>query len=213
VHSTVPAANPFDSFERIGCTRFQAGDAAWEAMQRRLARLDLDGRTLPEPVERRVVDVRVGIAMAQRRMIAAAVAAGARQLLVFDEQTLLLADAATHLAPVVEELAGREWSLLYLGAATRGEAFTPIPGCQALAECSPGTAGLHGLVYHRRVMEQLLDTLPISAPRMGDWIVANTSYDHYLATLPGRLLARPVIASLPALLPYEDVSLRESFLT
>jgi len=200
----------FDFFEQIRAIRLYGGPTEPAALPARLACWGVADRLAWVEPEAEVVEQRVKLALAQRRAMQDAIQAGAACLLVLEEETLPLRGAEEFLQGIAAELAGVDWNVLYLGAATWGEAVEWLPGCRFLAQAGH-CAGTHALAYSRAGMERLLEALPEDAPRMGDWIAERDSYDRFLADFPGRLLARPTLASLPYLLPYEDPRLREAY--
>lgn len=206
---------PFSFFDQIYCTRFDAGETRWNAFAARLSALGIAERVTAVRVDPRVVDWQVSLALTHRRVLEKARACDAEAVLVLEENALLLSDAPAHMARIGADLRafatrGETWTILYLGAATWAGDETSIAGSDHLATCA-GASGTHALAYHRSGIERLLDALPADIPHLGDWTARYETFDRFLATLPGRLLARPRIASLPELLPYEDPALREAY--
>lgn len=189
------------------------GDAAWTRLRRRWPR-----DRVPEEVEidPRVVDWHVSVALTHRQVLERALAGGAEQALVLEEHALLHSDFATRFAQVFEALRelsrrGESWSTVHLGAVTWGAPLTPIDGASVLARCAD-FGGTFALLYHAAAMRRLVEQVPATIPKLADWTAEHASFDRYLASMPGRLLAQPALASLVELLPYESPHDREAFL-
>lgn len=209
-------SDPFWYFDRIYCIRFGDDDTVCTAFAARLKGLGIAARVQELRVDPRVVDRAVSVALVHRRLLKESLAADAARVLVFEEHALLLADTATYLCNIVADLRALDaraqpWAMLNLGAVTWGSEEKALPGCQHLVTCAD-SGGAYALVYHRPAMEQILTELPANVPHLGDWTARHLSFDRFLATIPNRLLARPRIASLSYLLPYEDPATRDGFL-
>lgn len=208
-------SNPFWFFDRIYCIRSGEDDTVCNAFAARLAGLGIATRVQELRVDPRVVDRAVSVALVHRRLLEESLAADAARVLVLEERALLLADTATHLSNIVADLRALDaraepWAVLHLGAVTWGSEEKALPGCQHLVTCAE-SGGAYALVYHRPAMEQILTELPADVPHLADWTARHVSFDRFLATMPNRLLARPRIASLSCLLPYEDPATRDGF--
>jgi len=208
--------DPFSFFDRIYCIRLDEGGQAWTAFAKRLEVLGIATRVRVLRVDSRVVDRAVSVALVHRCLLEESLAADATRVLVFEEHALLLADMAIHLGNIVSDLRALDaraqpWAVLKLGAVTWGNEEQALPGSQHLVTCA-GSSGAYALAYHRPAMEQILAELPADVPHLGDWTARHLAFDRFLATLPNRLLARPRVASLPCLLPYEDPATRDGFL-
>lgn len=201
----------FDLFDAVRCVRVTGSEAAWTDINQRAAPFGLARRMIGVALDPMVVETRTAIALAFRQALEGAVRDGAERVLMLEDTCLFLGDAGQLLQPALDELGQFAWSLLYLGAATWGLPTEAVAGCRHLHRGAFG--GTHAIAYSRATASWLLDVIPDTAPRIADWIAPLRGYDRFLASLPDRLLASPVVASTATLLPYEDPALRTGFVT
>lgn len=206
--TAAPGGNGLDFFERIVCLLLTSNPDGKRFMEYQFDRIGIGQRVEWARLNRLIVESRVSLAHAHREIVASAVDAGVRRLLVIEEGVIFTADAGARLHPAVEELAGQDWHHFLLGMADWGHAPIPVPGCGHIARPAAAAQGCFALAYSISGMNALLDTLPESVPRLADWAADVDSIDNHLRQQPDRFVATLPVASQPHLLPYADPALR-----
>jgi len=169
----------------------------------RLQALGLAALADPITPDPRLVEPRVIVALTHRAALARAAAAGISQLLVLEEGCLLHRSLPRRLPAASNTLRRCDCAILGLGGLATDASAT---GWDAPFE------GAFALLYSDSAIAALLALLPAEAPAMADWIAARESYEAVVGAQPGRRRLDPPLASLPALLPYEDPAWRNGFL-
>ena len=115
--------NPFDFFDAIYCINLAGEDERWGRAARHFERCGIAGRVRRFPAIDTSSNRQIGRALSHRAVVAEAQRQGLSNVLVFEDDVMLSADAAPRLAAAVADLNGREWDLLYLGACRWGQRF------------------------------------------------------------------------------------------
>lgn len=161
-----------------------------------------------------------------RTAFAEASAEGASALIVLEANCLLIADAAERLGAIMTALSDVDWTVLHLGLMAPLSTLTEDAGSSVIAPIDQGVGAFANL-YSAPAIEQLLKDLPADPARLGDHVnqlwphdpacVSYASEDDRgpleatIAKLDNRFVARPMIATTPWLLPYQEPASREQF--
>lgn len=124
-------------------------------------------------------DPRVGRILSHRAVVAEARWLGLENVLVLEEDAELSPRVADALGAGLVDLAGREWSLLSLGAGGGDPEGAAGPG-QAL-QPARGPIGLGAVAYHRRAYERILGEVPAAPTAVVRWLEAHHALDRYYA--------------------------------
>lgn len=175
----------------------------------RLERLGIAGRVEPIPALSTPGDPRIGVLLSHRQAVQAAHDRGARCVLVLSGDVHFLDRTNDILAQATAELGQRPWNLCYLGG------WWPIvpppePGCRHLDRARDIT-NPHALAYNRDVYSSILGDWPADVGDAEEWLARNGDIDRYLARIEQSFVVRPVVTTVPALLPFEDASVQTHF--
>ncbi|RLV10190.1 hypothetical protein CTZ27_02885 [Streptomyces griseocarneus] len=205
--------NPFACFDAITCVNLDTRPDRWERVGPRLASVGIRGdRVHRLPAVPTPANHHIGCALSHRRAIEEAHSDGLDHVLVLEDDVVFLDGAVWVLRRALEELRGRPWSVLYLGANSGGRTFPRAEGCHYLEAVDGVTLG-HAIVYHRSVFPHLLDELPGTVEGMTEWIGRHDALDQYLARWDRRDCYRvvPDIAAQDSYLGLFPEDLRDQF--
>jgi GR25 family glycosyltransferase involved in LPS biosynthesis len=149
-------------------------------------------------------NIHVGCALSHRAIVAEAQRLGLKNVLVFEDDVMLTADALPRLATALRELGGRDWDLLYLGACRWERTFPLVDGCTSLAHAGPVTC-THAIAYRDTCFRRILEDAPADVTSMRQWLEIHCGIDQYYASsiCEKKFLLSPVIATQPAILSLE----------
>ncbi len=206
-------ANPFDFFEAIYCINLPQETRRWQEVSARFTRLGIAHRVRRFDAIRTQPNRQAGRALSHRAVVAEAQRQGLEKILVFEDDVLFTADAATGLDTAIQELRGRPWDLLYLGACRWNQEFPLLPGFRRLAQAGAVTC-THAVAYHRSVYDRILREVPGDAGTMEAWLGTHRGIDQYYAVSIARekYLLSPAIATQPNIVPMESREVRERLL-
>ncbi|MDP2834998.1 MAG: glycosyltransferase family 25 protein [Pseudomonadota bacterium] len=206
------SSDPFAYFERIWCINLQSADDRWRRMTARFERLGIGDRVERFPAVSTPGNHHVGCALSHRRIMAAARAAGAQRILVFEDDALFLDETRAYLAAAVDEMQDIAWDIFYLGGCVRATECPPIPGCRHLLLPRRQTY-THAVAYNAAFMDRVLAELPADLHDMLRWVDEHTAIDRYFERMLDHkpVIITPVVASQPWLLPYEDPAIQHKF--
>ncbi len=204
--------DPFAYFERIWCINLQSADDRWRRMAARFKCLGIGDRVERFPAVSTPGNHHAGYALSHRRIMAAARAAGAERVLVFEDDVVFLEEIRVYLDPAVVELRDIAWDIFYLGGCVRTPECPPISGCQHLLMPRQQTF-THAVAYNVAFMDRVLADLPADLHEMLQWIDEHKSIDQYFERLVDHkpVIITPTVASQPGLLPYEDPAIQHKF--
>ncbi|MEO1318515.1 MAG: hypothetical protein AAFW01_18325 [Pseudomonadota bacterium] len=167
---------------------------------------------------RRVHDHRVALAEAAE--------AGASTLLVLEANCLLVEDAASRLHRLIAALDEVDWTVLHLGLMMALPSGVADAGNATLLPAEQNVGAFANL-YNARAIDELLEMLPGEPARLGNYVgdlapsdPARASYlseddrgalEATVARCEDRFVAHPMVATTPALLPYQSPAIRDHF--
>jgi hypothetical protein len=203
-----PDANPFACFEAIFCLNLDRETERWREASRRHARLGITSRVERFPGVATPDNPHRGIAVAYRRMVAAAQRRGYEHLLVLEDDAVFLDDTLAVLASAAVELPGHAWDLCYLGACVWSQAFPFLGTSTVLQACGPVTC-THAIAVHARAYDRLLAEIPTAADELERWLEEHLAIDQYLSRrirdgTYRAVITSPRVASQPNLLHFDD---------
>ncbi len=207
---TEELSNPFDFFDAIYCINLDSAADRWESVMTRFETLGIASRIRRFPAIHTPENSHVGCGLSHRAIVAEAQRLGLSNVLVFEDDVVFTKDASALLQAALQELAGRDWGLLYLGACRWEHTFPMVDGCTRLEHAGPVTT-CHAIAYHESEYSRLLEALPADTAAMQTWLQTYRGIDQYYASeIPDRkFLVSPVIATQENLLPYEPVEVRQ----
>ena len=209
------ADNPISYFDAIFCLNLDDDTVRWQQMRDRFAVLDIDWRVERFPAIATPSNHHFGCAQSWRQMVATAEARGYDHVLIFEDDAIFLDDTRTVLRTAIDELAGIEWDLCFLGACVHAHEFPLLPGRTALQECGPVTC-THALAVHRRAFARMLADIPDSPPggedAIAEWLREWLAIDQYFSRRIGdgtfrAVITTPRVATQPALRNFADADL------
>lgn len=190
-------------FEAIRYARRPGDD-----MQQRIASLGL-GDAEPVTAVMTPGDHRIGVLLTHRAAVQAARDQGASSVLVLHQDVLFLDRAREVLGAAAAELAGLSWTLCYLGG-WWPVVPEPFSGCRHL-DLARNVGSVHAVAYHGRVFDRVLADWPSDHAGATDWVAHFGAIDTYLAGFETAAIVRPVITTVPALLPFEAAAAQQHF--
>lgn len=148
--------DPFDLFDAIYCINLDSRPDRWHAAQQELQRVGIAGR-----VERFAAIVPEngpsgeGCARSHQEIVRAAHAAGRRNVLVLEDDVVFAWDTATTLRLAQQQLTGRHWDVLYLGAT----AFQLLENVSANLVRIRNCYATHAICYNASIYPVVLEQL------------------------------------------------------
>jgi hypothetical protein len=197
--------NPFHFFDAIYCINQAQETGRWRDMSARFARLGIAHRVRRFEAIRTPRNPHAGGGLSHRAIVAEAKAQGMENVLVFEDEVRFTADAIAGLQAALEELKGREWKLLYLGACRWNSDFPPLGGCRRLGLAGAVTSA-HAVAYHRSIFDRILGEVPADSAAMEAWLNTHHGLDQYYAftVTEQKYLLSPVVATKPDILAMES---------
>jgi Glycosyl transferase family 2/Glycosyltransferase family 25 (LPS biosynthesis protein) len=201
--------NPFHFFDAIYCINRAEDTGRWRDVSARFARLGIAHRVRRFEAIRTEPNPHAGGGLSHRAIVAEAKAQGLENVLVFEDDVRFTADAIPGLQAALEELKGREWKLLYLGACRWNRDFPPLDGCGRLAQAGAVTSA-HAVAYHRSIFDRILCEVPDDSAGMEAWLKTHHGIDQYYAftVAEGKYLLSPVVATKPDILAMESAEVQ-----
>jgi hypothetical protein len=201
--------NPFGFFDAIYCINLDQSAERWQDASGQFQRAGIGERIRRFPAVHTPANHHVGCALSHRAIIQEADRLGLKNVLVFEDDVILTADALTHLQIAVQEINRREWDLLYLGACRWEHRFPMAEGCTHLEQAGPVTCQ-HAIVYNESIYSRILNEVPAEIPAMEEWLGFHRGMDQYLASTikEKKFLLAPVVATTACLLPMEADDVR-----
>ena len=205
--------NPFDFFSAIYCINLPEQTIRWREVTARFERLGITDRVRRFDAIRSEPNHHVGCGLSHRAVVAQAKAQGLENVLVFEDDVLFTNDAVPALRTGLDELRGRYWKFLYLGACRWRREFPLLPGARRLAQAGPVTCA-HALAYHNSVYDRILHDVPGDPPGMEGWLQTHHGIDQYYAfsITEDKYLLSPVIATQANILPMESPDVQQRLL-
>jgi Glycosyl transferase family 2/Glycosyltransferase family 25 (LPS biosynthesis protein) len=202
-------SSPFHFFDAIYCINLAEDTGKWREASARFERLGIAARIRRLEAIRTQPNLHIGCGLSHRAVIAEAKAQGLENVLVFEDDVRFTSDALCGLRQALDELRGREWSLLYLGACRWNRETPPLPGCRRLALAGPVTC-THAVAYHRSVFDRILNDVPNESAGMERWLQIHRGIDQYYAfsLTEKKFLLSPVVATQTSILPMENVEVQ-----
>lgn len=197
------AGNPFDFFDAIYCINLASEKERWLRLQRRLRRLGIEHRVRRFEAIETPTSHHIGCALSHRAIVAEAKNKGYRNVLVLEDDVLFHDKALEYLTRSLDELAGQQWQVFYLGGMKWGRRYGKLPHCDCL-ERPEGMTCAHALAYHETFYDRLLQDLPSDIEGMSLWIKNHAGIDQYLPRQGGLVVMSPVIATQATILASED---------
>jgi hypothetical protein len=197
--------NPFHFFDAIYCINLADQTARWQEATARFTRLGIFSRVRRFEAIRTQHNHHIGCGLSHRAVVAEAWTQGLENVLVFEDDVVFTSDAISGLQRALDELRGREWKLLYLGACRWNTEYPPLPGYRRLAQGGALTCA-HAVAYHRSIFDRILREVPSDPAGMEGWLKIHHGIDQYYAfTLTeDKYLLSPVIATQRSILPLES---------
>lgn len=201
--------NPFHFFDAIYCINRAPETGRWRDMSARFARLGIAHRVRRFEAIETPRNPHAGYGLAHRAIVADAKAQGLENVLVFEDEVRFTADAIPGLQAALEELKGREWKLLYLGACRWNRDFPPLDGCQRLGQAGAVTSA-HAVAYHRSIFDRILGEVPADNAGMEAWLNTHHGLDQYYAftVTEEKYLLSPVVATKLDILAMESAEVQ-----
>jgi hypothetical protein len=203
-------ANPFHFFDAIYCINLAQETVRWKEVSARFQQLGIASRARRFEAIRTQPNHHIGCGLSHRAVIAEAHAQGLENVLVFEDDVRFTSDAFAGMRQALDELRGREWSILYLGACRWNREVPPLPGCRRLGLAGPVTCA-HAVAYHRSIFDRILNEVPNESAAMERWLQIHRGIDQYYAfTLTeNKFLLSPVIATQTSILPLEKPEVQQ----
>lgn len=200
----------FDCFDEIRCIHQANLSDVRRRMEARFLKLGIAGRVRHFTAVVTPGNPAVSQVMSHRQLIEEAHAAGHRSVLVFEHDVLFLERSCEVMEAAAVELESTEWRLCCLGGAPWYGELRAAPGLTHW-QISDQFSCAHAVAYHARVFEKILAEIPGDFDSVRHWLESALNFERYLSTLGETVILHPRIASLPALLPYEDPATHASF--
>ncbi|KAA3623930.1 MAG: glycosyltransferase, partial [Proteobacteria bacterium] len=195
--------NPFYFFDAIFCINIDHQTERWSSMQDRFRSLGIEPRVTRFSAVETPGNHHVGCALSHRFIIEQAKRLGLRNVLVFEDDAVFHRDTLALLGPAVRELAAQDWALFYLGGHKWNRDFPLCDGCSHL-EAVRGVTTTHAIAYHHSIFDKLLHDVPGSLGEVEKWLEIHAGIDQYLARLECAFMARPTLATQPAIAITQD---------
>jgi Glycosyl transferase family 2/Glycosyltransferase family 25 (LPS biosynthesis protein) len=195
---------PFHFFDAIYCINLDRETGRWEAVMRQCKALGIDHRIRRFAAIDTPSRHSIGRALSHRAVVAEAKWLGLQNVLVLEDDVVFSRQIADVLAQSLNELAGRQWRLLYLGGHRSGPASPTAQGCRCL-QLAHGLTGQPAVAYHQSVYEPILAEVPATPTAMARWLETYRGIDWYYAQhWDGMsLVTWPSVASQPPVHPQE----------
>jgi len=205
--------SPFDYFPGIYCINLPEEAQRWREVSARFERLGIANRVQRMQAIRTQPNHHVGCGLSHRAVVAEAKAKGLESVLVFEDDVLFTDDALPGLQTGIEELRGRNWKFLYLGACRWQKEFPPLPGLRRLASAGAVTCA-HAVAYHHSVYDRILHDVPDDAATMERWLETHHGIDQYYAfsITEDKYLLSPVIATQANIVSMENPDVQQRLL-
>lgn len=160
----------------------------------------------------------IGCALSHRRAVETAHRQGLDSILVFEDDAMFLQGIIWVLRHSVAELMRFPWQLYYLGGfySDRRNPLgidTLAPGASFLRHAA-GLVTTHGIAYHRRAFDRILEELPGEPDAMGDFLTGYGGHiDVYYAETfhEGVYRCSPTVATQESYVQFEHPALRDQF--
>jgi hypothetical protein len=175
----------------------------------RFRRLGLADRIEHLPALPTPGDPRIGVFLSHRRAVETARERNLDTVLVLSADAIFLDTAAQIMERAAAELSRREWAVLYLGGMWPF-LLEPEPGCLHLDRALDVTKA-PAIAYHRGTFAKVLPDWPSEAAAYQEWLELHGDLDRYLKKLGPSFAVHPVVASTPALLPFETAAAQSHF--
>lgn len=212
-------ANPFDFFDQILCINLDTQTERWATMRSRFRDLGIGDRVERIPAVHTPRNHHVGCALSHRRAIAHAADAGARNVLVLEDDAVFIEGTLWLLARALEDLQRQDhWCVLHLGgsgdlAVSRWRSRLPMAAGSRYLEEARNIILAHANAYNAPVFGQLLSELPDQEEAMARWIADMGEIDVYIAAMlrDGVFRTVPNIAAQEQFAALEDPDLRDLY--
>jgi GR25 family glycosyltransferase involved in LPS biosynthesis len=130
----VSAADPWAFFDRIFCITLKQRPDRRAQAEAQFKRVGLNGRVTFFVAERHLTDCEQGIYESHRACMREALTAGARRLLIFEDDVLFERFDPKRLAAALTFLAGQPgWQILFLGCLVKKSRATASPAVRSIA--------------------------------------------------------------------------------
>jgi hypothetical protein len=201
--------NPFHFFDAIYCIHLAAETGRWRDVTARFANLGIAHRIRRFEAIQTQPNHHAGCGLSHRAIISEARCRGFSSVLVFEDDVLFTTDAISGLQTALDELKGREWKLLYLGACRWRQDFPPLPGARRLAQAGAVTC-THAVAYHHSVYDRILREVPADNAGMEEWLKIHHGIDQYYAfnLTEDKFMLSPVIATQHNIVPMESAEVQ-----
>ena len=202
--------NPFNFFDAIYCINLDSATDRWQSVMARFEALGIASRIRRFPAIPTPSNPHIGCGLSHRAIVEEAQRLGLKNVLVFEDDVVFTGDACLHLKTALQELEGRDWGLLYLGACRWEHTFPLATGCTRLEQVGPVTT-CHAIAYHESTYCRLLQEVPSDSVNMQAWLQVHLGIDQYYASTirERKYMISPVIATQENLLAYEPVDVRQ----
>jgi hypothetical protein len=204
-------ASPFDFFDAVFCLNLEDQAERWQEMARRFQVLDIAWRVERVPAVR-ALDPYVGHTQSFRGIVAEASRREYRNVLILEDDALFLDSTIDVMRAAVDDLARREWDLLYLGASVWSQSFPFATGSTVL-QVPRGITSMHAVAVNDTAFERILAELPVADdPGYADWQGEFVATDQYLSHRIDEgafraFLVWPRVATQPVLRNYAEADL------
>jgi hypothetical protein len=197
--------SPFHFFDAIYCINLQQETQRWREVSARFERLGIGARVRRFEAIRTQPNHHIGCGLSHRAVVEEAARQGLANVLVFEDDVVFTSDAVAGLETTIQELRGREWQMLYLGACRWNQEYPPVEGAARLAKAGAVTC-LHAVAYRRTIYDRILGDVPSDLAAMEAWLRVHHGVDQYFAFHhdEGKYLISPVIATQQSILASES---------
>lgn len=200
----------FDYFDEIWCINLASEPEPWARMQARFTAIGILPRVRrfaarPTPANRAI-----GRALSHRHLVQNAAERGLRNVLVFEDTTLLHAEAADRLAAASRDLARIAWPLCLLGAPPSSVRAAALPDSAHLLHAA-GRGFPDAVAYGEPGFAALLAALPAGFTAMAASVAAGGGLVPVQAALPGTVMLRHPAATIPPDLPFQPPADQRGF--
>ena len=176
--------SPFHFFDTIYCLNLDRRPGRWALVDERFRALSIHRAVRRFPAADTPVDPRIGHVLSHRRMIAQARVENLEHILLFDDNIGFSPDASRVLAAALDDLAGREWDLLFLGGCRLTDPDPNAPACAPL----PATLTVvpvpdtHAMACRHTAYDAILEALPDNAAAAVLWLDRYPNLAEFYAT-------------------------------
>ena len=202
--------NPFFFFDAIYCINLARETARWREVTARFTRLGILHRVRRFEAIPAQPNHHIGCGLSHRAVVEEASRHGLENLLVLEDDVVFTTDVIEGLQTALQELRGREWKMLYLGACRWHQDFPPLPGANRLAKAGSVTC-THAVAYHRSIYDRILRDAPGTYAGMEAWLQTHRGIDQYYAFSinEDKYLLSPVVASQRSIAPLESAEVQQ----